>query len=175
MFSRPKPWMRVRGPARPTFLRECCSKTSTCPLSTTKTRKFIAKEPLRCKNTYVLNIAFCRCKTSTFFRDDVFVEAKRAFSKPPEPPPSGMDAQKPRTFDAHHPRFQLACPRSLRQSPLSRIRRSKRPECERGAQPKHPTSTPIEDSPLEAPRMRAWCLGERSYLFKMRTLGIFSS
>ena len=72
-----------------------------------KNRKFIAKEPLRRKNTYVLNIAFCRSKTLTFFRDDVFVEAKRAFSKPPEPPPSGLDAQKPRILDAQDPRFSL--------------------------------------------------------------------
>ena len=47
--------------------------------------------------------------------------------------------------------------RSIRRAPLSKIRRSKRPECERGVQPIHPTGTPIEDSPLQALRMRAWC------------------
>ena len=52
--------------------------------------------------------------------------------------------------------------RSIRRAPLSKIRRSKRTECERGVQPIHPTSTPIKDSPLEAPRMRAWRLTEAS-------------
>ena len=59
-----------------------------------------------------------------------FVEAKRAFSKQPEPPPSGLDAQKPRIFDAQHLRSQRAC--ALRAT-VTQFLHPERPECERGS------------------------------------------
>ena len=58
----------------------------------------------------------------------VFVEAKRAFSKQPEPPPSSLDAQKPRTLDAQDLRFQPAC--ALRAT-VTHFLHHERPKCER--------------------------------------------
>ena len=60
----------------------------------------------------------------------VFVEAKRAFSKQPEPPPSGLDAQKPRVFDAQHLYSQAAC---VLRATVTQFLLPEHPKCERGS------------------------------------------